>query len=168
MRDFIILFRLSILCLFTFIALCFIRIIDSNTFLLTQIFFLSFLLYLVMKFLAKFSFFVFAKESLMYSMLVFFFLIFILMNIDRSRSIIIYEQINRAKTSNITKVEEIAKLLNIRGEDYNSFQQRLLEQESLGGLTIKQGFVKETLIGKSIRLFSRLVARMAHLKGYRY
>jgi hypothetical protein len=104
----------------------------------------------------------------MYSMLVFFFLIFILMNIDRSRSIIIYEQINRAKTSNITKVEEIAKLLNIRGEDYNSFQQRLLEQESLGGLTIKQGFVKETLIGKSIRLFSRLVARMAHLKGYRY
>lgn len=161
-----VLLRLGLLTFSSFVVFCFIRIFDNNTFIFIQVFFLSVLLYVFLKITSYKRYQLWMDNALLYSLLVFFSLIFFLMNVDRSRSIHIYERIHFAASARIENVEGIAEYLDLRGEELIAFKQRLYEQENLGGFTIKSNIVKETRFGAAIRVFSRTVAKMANLNGY--
>ncbi len=166
MSDLIVVFRIGLLTLVLFIFLCVVRIFDEKTFLLVQAFVASFFLFLVLKLFSKKFHNDWLKDSFLYSAVVFFLLIFLVMNIDRSRSIHIYEQVYQATSADIYELEEIANYLKFTTDEYTDFMQRISEQESLGGFIIEGESIRETKIGTSVRLFSRQIARLANLSNY--
>jgi hypothetical protein len=149
-----------------FMFLCVMRIFDKNTFLLVQSLVASLFLFLVLKLFSKKFHNYWLKDAFLYSAVVFFLLIFLVMNIDRSRSIHVYEQVHQATSANIYELDEIANYLKFTADEYTAFTQRINEQKDLGGFIIEGDSIRETKIGASIRLFSRQIARLANLSNY--
>jgi hypothetical protein len=156
--------------LLAFSVLAFIRFFDSETFLFTQllvlsVFFLFFLYLYTTKRQDRLSKILQGRE-LVSVLVVFTVLSFLLLNIDRSRSVYLLKWVSTSESFQL-RSQEFLNLHANSGIEIRDLQQRLTEQESIKTITVSDEGVELTTFGRFIIKTSYFVARFQNLKGFK-
>lgn len=152
-----------------FLVLAAVRIFSTNLFLFLQIVIVSLLLLLFAYFLSRKS--TFAKwllgSEIYVTIFAFTLTSFLLLNVDRSRSVYVLKWIDVQRVEGIS-FEELLEIGKKEAMNRSSLKQRLEEQIQSGNVYREDnGFYRTTLRGHALNSFFALVAEIQHLEGYK-
>lgn len=152
-----------------FCVLAVVRLIDSETFLFIQILVLSglllFSLYLLSSNPHAYLGSIVRGRELVSVLVMFTFLSFSLLNIDRSRSIYLLKWISVSESSSLTPKDFIDSHAQSE-QDIRDLTQRLHEQEALGSVSLDSDSLNLTALGQIIVTFSYFLAKFESLDGF--
>jgi hypothetical protein len=154
---------------FAFILLALWRVFDSNTFTFHQIILICLVIGASIYF---FTFFgkggiarILSGKELAAILIIFTFLSFLILNVDRSRSVYLLKWVEMSSSSGISE-EELSNRIGFSKIEKSDFKQRINEQISSGTIRLDQDKLKLTLSGTLLTKFFNFLAKFENLKGY--
>lgn len=159
----------TLLTILAFIFLAFWRLFDSKTFTFHQII----LVCVTMgSFIYLFTFFKSGRiartllgKELAAILLIFTILSFLILNVDRSRSVYLLKWVEMSASSGISSAE-LSDRIGFSRIERVDFEQRIDEQIHSGTIKLDGEKLKLTLVGSVLTRFFDFLARVENLKGY--
>jgi len=143
------------------------RQFDTNTFIFLQILLVTLLIAILCyvlsenKYLKKFL----HQNELIAALIPFVIVSFLLLNIDRSRSIYVVKWVGANQNVGVT-LEELRTSKNLTPSEYSAIQQRINEQVQSGTLVEADSKIRLTVRGKIMLKIIEAVAKIENLTGY--
>lgn len=143
------------------------RQFDTQTFIFLQILAVSILIAILCyalsetKYLSKFL----HQNELVAALIPFVLVSFLLLNIDRSRSIYLLKWVGSNQNSGTT-LEQLRTVKNLTPSEFSAIQQRISEQEQSGTIVEKNSNIQLSLRGQFMLKIIEAVARFENLTGY--
>jgi hypothetical protein len=98
-------------------------------------------------------------------LIIFIFLSFLILNVDRSRSVYLLKWVEMSSSAGITE-EELSNRMGFTKIEKSDFRQRINEQISSGTIRLDEDKLKLTLSGTVLTKFFNFLANFENLKGY--
>ena len=168
-REITFLFVSAILTVLAFLILAIWRQFDSTTFSFQQILLTSFVLGIGIYIFTFFSRSKLSKilmgKEMAAVLLIFTVLSFLILNVDRSRSVYLLKWIEMSSSDGISS-EELSQRLGFSKVERADIEQRIKEQISSHTLTRANDKIKLTSTGRFLTKFFDVLAKFENLKGY--
>jgi hypothetical protein len=158
----------TILSVLAFLLLSIWRSFDTSTLLFIQIIIVTIASYALLLIYAQ------VRKSrsthphrLFASLMVFVLLSFLLLNIDRSRSVHVLKWVSQTNSDfEKANIQSITETYHLQPSEIKAYDARLREQTELGFLSEKSGDFQLTLLGRLFVWFADAVSKVANLRGY--
>lgn len=154
--------------LFILLLLAFWRFFDIKTFIFIQIFISSLFLLSILYLLrySRVNLKSFNGNEMINIILGMLLVLFLILNIERSRSIFLLKWVEAAGKNGIT-ISELSIQKDLSKSDLNAIVQRVEEQDQTGFLFTKNERIYITSSGKILVSFFTIIAKIEHLEGYK-
>ena len=142
------------------------RLYSTRIFLFIQILLCTVFIYLVLIYFSRSKLTFFYRRELVSTLIAFLICSFLLLNIDRSRSIYILKWVSIYQGNDFVSVDQISKNLEFSTSETEALKQRAGEQKQTLMMTSKGSGLRLTSMGEFFIKICSALARLFNLNGY--